>query len=373
MIDKSKNIITTNEYKAFIIDIKSKILQSQIKISSTVNSALLLFYWELGEMVSLKQKETKWGSKFIEQMANDLKKEFPNLKGFSRTNLFYIKKFYEFYSINLVQLNNGLKQNDVQNQIVQRTVGQIDNIIFKIPWRHNIEILNKAKTIDEAMYYTRQTIANNWTKDTLALNIKTDLFNRDAKSINNFENTLAKPQSNLATQTIKDPYVFDFLAFDKPFIERDIENKLTENMTKFLLELGKGFAYVGKQYHLEIANQDYYLDLLFYHIELKCYVVIELKNRKFIPEYAGKLNFYISAVDTLLKNNSDNPTIGILLCRDKNNIEVEFALRDINKPIDVSEFELTEILPDNLKSSLPTIEEIEEELTEKNFKNEQLK
>ena len=358
------NIDTTEKYKTFITDIKSKITLSQIKIASTVNSALLVFYWELGEMISLKQKETQWGSKFIEQMANDLKKEFPSLKGFSRTNLFYIKKFYEFYSVDLVQLNSGLNQNDGKNQIVQRRVGQIVNIIFQIPWRHNIEILNKTKTIEEAIYYIKQTIINSWSKDTLALNLKTDLFHRDGKSINNFKNTLAQPQSDLAIQTIKDPYVFDFLAFEKPFIERDIENKLIDNITKFLLELGKGFAYVGKQYHLEIANQDYYLDLLFYHIELKCYVVIELKNRKFIPEFAGKLNFYISAVDTLLKKENDNPTIGIILCRDKNNIEVEFALRDINKPMGVSEFELTEILPDNLKSSLPTIQEIEEEFNE---------
>jgi len=348
---KDIQITTTKDYKIFIEDIKFKITKSQIEIASRVNSALLQFYWELGENISSKQRETKWGSKFIEQMANDLKKEFPSLKGFSRTNLFYIKKFYEFYSTNLVQHPVGLSQDDDKNQIVQRTVGQIDNIIFQIPWRHNIEILNKIKTIDEALYYIKQTIINNWSKDTLALNIKTDLFNRDGKSINNFKNTLAQPQSDLAVQTIKDPYVFDFLTFDKPYVERDIENRLIDNITKFLLELGKGFAYVGRQYHLEIANQDYYLDLLFYHIELKCYVVIELKNKKFIPEFAGKLNFYISAVDTLLKKDNDNPTIGIILCRDKNNIEVEFALRDINKPIGVSGFELTEILPDNLKSN----------------------
>jgi predicted nuclease of restriction endonuclease-like (RecB) superfamily len=363
-MNKQTNINTSNQYKRFITDIKSKITKSQIKIASTVNSALLIFYWELGEMISLKQKETKWGSKFIEQMANDLKKEFPYLKGFSRTNLFYIKKFYEFYSANLVQLEAGLSQNDNTNKTVQLRVGQINNIIFQIPWRHNIEILNKTKTVDESIYYIKQTIFHNWSKDTLALNIKNDLFNRDGKSINNFKNTLAQPQSDLAVQTIKDPYVFDFLTLSKPYIERDIENKLIDNITKFLLELGKGFAYIGKQYHLEIANQDYYLDLLFYHIELKCYVVIELKNRKFIPEFAGKLNFYISAVDTLLKKENDNPTIGMLLCRDKNNVEVEFSLRDINKPMGVSEFELTEVLPDNLKSSLPTIQEIEEELNE---------
>jgi predicted nuclease of restriction endonuclease-like (RecB) superfamily len=214
------------------------------------------------------------------------------------------------------------------------------------------------------MYYVKQTIANNWSKDTLALNIKTNLYERDAKGINNFQNTLPQPLSDLAMQTIKDPYVFDFLTFDKPYIERDIENKLIDNITKFLLELGKGFAYVGKQYHLEIAGVDRYIDLLFYHIELKCYVVIELKNKKFVPEYAGKLNYYISAVDTLLKRVDDNPTIGILLCRDKNNIEVEFALRDIRKPMGVSEFELTEVLPDNFQSTLPSIEEFEAQLQE---------
>ncbi len=348
---KNETILTTKEYKSFITDIKSKISHTQIEIASKVNSALLVFYWELGEMIVFKQKETKWGSKFIEQMAKDLKKEFPTLKGFSRTNLFYIKKFYEFYSID-----------EKKDKIVQLRVGQIDSIIFQIPWRHNIEIMNKTKTIDEATYYIKETIVNNWSKDVLALNIKSQLFQRDGKSINNFKNTLPQLQSDLAIQTIKDPYVFDFLTFDKPFVERDIENQLIENITKFLLELGKGFAYVGKQYHLEIANQDYYIDLLFYHIELKCYIVLELKNRKFIPEYAGKLNFYISAVDTLLKKENDKPTIGIILCRDKNNIEVEFALRDINKPMGVSEFELTEILPNDLKSSLPTIEEFEEEL-----------
>ncbi|MEA3553468.1 MAG: PDDEXK nuclease domain-containing protein [Campylobacterota bacterium] len=363
-MNKPTNLNTTNEYKTFITDIKSKITQSQMKIASTVNSALLQFYWELGELISLKQKETKWGSKFIEQMASDLKKEFPSLKGFSRTNLFYIKKFYEFYSMDLVQLKGGLKDKIEETEIVHHDGGLIDSIILQIPWRHNVEIFNKSKTTKEALYYVEQTILNNWGRDTLSLNLKTDLLKRAGNSINNFKTTLPQPQSDLAMQTIKDPYVFDFLTFDKPFIEKDIENKLIDNITKFLLELGKGFAYVGKQYHLEIASQDYYLDLLFYHIELKCYVVIELKNKKFTPEYAGKLNFYISAVDTLLKKDSDNPTIGILLCRDKNNIEVEFALRDINKPIGVSEFELTEVLPENLKSSLPTIQEIEEELNE---------
>lgn len=358
-----REIANENEYKNFILQVATKIKQTQIKLAVSVNSGLLHFYFELGQMISLKQQQAKWGSKFIENMAKDLKKDFPDLQGFSRTNLFYIKKFYEFYACELVQLPVGLIQSE-ENRIVQRGVGLLDEILFTIPWRHHIEILNKVNTIDEAVYYIKQTITNNWNKDTLALNLKTNLYTRDAKGINNFQNTLPQPLSDLAIQTIKDPYVFDFLTFEKPFVERDIENKLIDNITKFLLELGRGFAYVGKQYHLEIAGVDRYIDLLFYHIELKCYVVIELKNKKFIPEYAGKLNFYISAVDSLLKKEDDNPTIGILLCRDKNNIEVEFSLRDINKPMGVSEFELTEILPEKFKSSLPSIEDFEAELSE---------
>lgn len=356
-------ITNHNEYKSFIVEVANKIKQTQTKLAISVNSGLLSFYFELGQMISSKQRHTKWGSKFIENMAHDLKKEFPNLQGFSRTNLFYIKKFYEFYNDTLVQRSVGLIQNPT-NTIVQQEVGQLEEILFTIPWRHHIEILNKTNTIDETVYYIQQTIKNNWSKDTLAINIKSNLYQRDTKGINNFKNTLPLPLSDLANQTIKDPYVFDFLTFDKPYIERDIENKLIDNITKFLLELGRGFAYVGKQYHLEIAGVDRYIDLLFYHIELKCYVVIELKNKKFIPEYAGKLNFYISAVDTILKKENDNPTIGILLCRDKNNIEVEFSLRDIKKPMGVSEFELTEIIPQELKSSLPSIEEIEQALEE---------
>lgn len=227
---------------------------------------------------------------------------------------------------------------------------------------HNILIFTKSKSIEEANFYIQKTIENNWSRDTLTLQIKTNLYVRNEKAVSNFKNTLPAPLSDLAQQTLKDPYIFDFLTLATDFKERDIEKQLVQHITKFLLELGKGFAFVGQQYHLEIAESEYYLDLLFYHTRLKCYVVIELKNTKFIPEYAGKLNFYLSAVDTLVKQPDDRPTIGILLCRDKNNIEAEFALRDINKPMGVSEFQITEMLPENLKSSLPTIEEIENEL-----------
>ena len=265
------------------------------------------------------------------------------------------KKFYNFYNEQLVQITEAV--------IVQQSVGQIGQQLFaQLPWGHNIMIFTKSKDIEEANFYIQHTIENNWSRDVLALQIKTNLYSRQGKSINNFKNTLPEPFSDLAVQTLKDPYIFDFLNMTTSFKERDIELQLVKHISKFLLELGKGFAFIGQQYHIEIAENDYYIDLLFYHVKLKCYVVIELKNTKFIPEYAGKLNFYLSAIDSLLKTKDDKATIGILLCRDKNNIEAEFALRDINKPMGVSEFDFTEILPDEFKSSLPTIEEIENEL-----------
>ncbi len=234
--------------------------------------------------------------------------------------------------------------------------------VFSIPWGHIKVIITKIKNKDEANFYIHQTIEHNWSRDILDLQIRSNLHTRKGNAITNFKNTLPEPLSDLANQTLKDPYIFDFLTLDVKYKERDIENQLISHISKFLLELGKGFAFVGNQHHLEVGGQDYYLDLLFYHTKLKCYVVIELKNTRFIPEFAGKLNFYLSAVDSLLKDGTDNPTIGILLCRDKNNIEAEFALRDINKPMGVSEIQLVENLPENLKSSLPTIDELEKEL-----------
>lgn len=327
-----------NDYKLWLVELKSKIRSVQLKAAIAVNTALIEFYWDLGKMIVEKQSQISWGEKLIEQLSKDLKSEFPEMKGLSRSNLFYTKQFYLFY----------------KDELIQQLVGQI-------PWGHNVLIFSKSKNIDEAKYYINQTIENNWSRDTLALQIKSDLYKRKGNAITNFKNTLPTPMSELAEQTLKDPYVFDFMTMTQPFQEKDIENQLITHISKFLLELGKGFAFVGQQYHIEIAENDYYIDLLFYHIRLKCYVVIELKNKKFIPEYAGKLNFYLSAVDSLVKQEDDKPTIGILLCRDKNNIEAEFALRDINKPIGISEYQLTEILPDNLKSSLPSIEEIERE------------
>lgn len=344
------------DYVMWLKELKGKIRSVQIRAALAASQELILFYWELGREISQKLAETDWGAKVIDQLAKDLCSEFPDMQGFSRRNLYYVKKFYEFFSTF-----------SRKEQIVPPSGAQIEPEIMpqiggQLPWSHIKILLDKVSDHSEVLFYIQETIENGWSRDVLALQIKSGLFGRQGKAITNFKHTLPAPQSDLAQQTIKDPYTFDFLTMTQPYNERDIENQLVEHITKFLLELGKGFAFVGKQYHLEVGESDYYLDLLFYHIKLKCYVVLELKNTKFIPEYAGKLNFYLSAVDSLLKSDSDNPTIGILLCRDKNKIETEFALRDINKPMGISEFMLTEILPEELKGSLPTVEEIEADM-----------
>lgn len=337
-----KDMELNAEYKDWIIDLKAKIRSVQLKAAVAVNSALIQFYWELGKSIS--EKQTIWGSKFLENLSKDLRNEFPDMKGFSKRNLKYCLYFYNFYKGIYAELPIG-----------QQPVAQI-------PWGHNILIFSKIKDKKAAGYYIRQTIENSWSRDVLDMQIKSDLYGRKGKAVSNFKKTLPEPLSDLAQQTLKDPYIFDFLNLDTQYRERDIEKQLIQHISKFLLELGKGFAFMGNQYHVEVAGNDYYIDLLFYHTKLKCYVVIELKNTKFIPEFAGKLNFYLSAVDSLVKDETDNPTIGILLCKDKNNVEAEFALRDINKPMGISELRLVDNLPDNLKSSLPTIDELEEEL-----------
>lgn len=363
--------IITQEYKEWLTEIKAKIQSSQIKAAVTVNSALIEFYWDLGKMIVDKQQQSNWGNKLIEQLSRDLKIGFPGMAGFSRRNLYYVVQFYAYFS-DFPELSTIVPQVGAQleNTVVPQLGAQnkspiVPQVVGQLPWGHLKILISKIKENKECLFYMQETISNSWSRDVLALQIKSNLYKRQGKAVTNFKNTLPEPQSDLANQTIKDPYVFDFMTLTQPFKEKDIENQLVAHVTSFLLELGKGFAFIGKQYHLEVSDSDYYIDLLFYHVKLKCYVVIELKNTKFIPEYTGKMNFYLSAVDSIVKDKNDNPTIGILLCRDKNNIDAEFALRDINKPMGVSEFTFTEIIPEDLKSSLPTIEEIENELKQK--------
>jgi len=361
-----------SEYKQWLTDLKSKICQSQIKAAVKVNTELLLLYWDLGKRIS--EKESVWGSKLIEQISKDLRIEFPDLKGFSRSNLFNTKRFYQFYtSEKLVhQLGGQLQYIDIkQDKLVQQPVAPIrhqvgdeleNHPIFQIPWRHHIEIFTKCKTVEEALFYVQKTIDNGWSRAVLMNFLEADLFAAQGKSQNNFSRLLPEPQSDLANQILKDPYNFDFLTLTENYKEKELEDALTTNITKFLLELGQGFAYIGRQISVKIGETERFIDLLFYHLELRCFVVIELKVGKFEAEYIGKLGLYIAAINHQKKKETDNPTIGMIICKTKDKVEVQYSLEMTNQPIGISEYQLAKLLPDNYKSSLPSIEEIEKEL-----------
>jgi len=357
-------MIKTPEYKTLITDIKSKIQTSQIKAALKVNEALLRLYWDLAEMIVQKQKDASWGVGLIGQISKDLKEAFPNMKGFSKRNLELMRQWYLFYSNakQLVSQIDSEKAQQVVAQIEGSKVPQAVEQIFQIPWGHNIAIVAKVKEISEALYYVDQTKENNWSRAVLVHQIESGLYERDGKAITNFTQTLPAPQSDLAKQTLKDPYVLDFLNLRAKHDEREFEDGLIEHISHFLLELGTGFSYMGKQYQLEIGEDEFFMDLLFYHVRLHCYVVVELKTEKFKPAYAGRLNFYISAVDGTMKSETDHPTIGMLICKSKNDTVVEYALKGVDNPIGVSEYTITKELPENLKSSLPSIESIEAEL-----------
>lgn len=353
------NLISDKNYRTWLENIKLKVRNAQLKAAVRVNNELLVLYWELGADIIAKQAKAKWGDGLIEQLSKDLSAEFRDIKGFSRSNLMYIKKWYLFYSRN--------------NAIVQQPVGQFNQKlviqITQIPWGHNIAIISKCKDIKEALFYVQNTIKHNWSRSVLVHQIESGLYKREGKAITNFPLTLPKPQSDLAHQTLKDPYIFDFLSMSADYNEHDLEKKLIEHLTNFLLELGAGFAFIGRQIPVQVGNREFFIDLLFYHTRLHCYVVVELKTTDFEPEYAGKLNFYIKAVDSQLHKEGDQPTIGLLLCKSRNKLVAEYALSDIHKPIGVSEYKLTHSLPKKLKSSLPTIDEIEKELSKGINKN----
>lgn len=355
----SNPILSLTDYQNWLNNIKQRVVSTRLRVALSANSELIALYYEIGGQITDRETHAHWGSGFIDTFSKDLRRTFPEVGGFSAKNLRYCRAFFRFYC------NPAIWQQSVA-KLPDTPWAGVDEVLAaklaQIPWGHNILIMSKCNNVTEASFYISQTIEQGWSRDVLALQLKSRLHERSGKAVTNFSRTLTAPLSDLAQQTLKDPYTFDFMALTAPYNERDVEHQLTQHITQFLLELGKGFAFIGRQYPLEIAGNDYYIDLLFYHVILKCYVVIELKNRRFIPEYAGKLNFYLSAVDSLLKRDDDQPTIGLLLCRDKNNIEVEFALRDMNKPMGVSEYNLVETLPDNLKGALPTVEEIEQDL-----------
>ena len=364
-----------NTYLDFLKEVKSLIRQGHQKAAFSINATVLKTYWNLGQRIAQQQSLFEGRNNYIDTLARDLKIEFPSMTGFSKRNLFDIRRFYLFYASfeNLTDINNDSvrqpaalnnenEKSSVQQVAALNTHEQNLSTLFSLPWGHHTVILNKVKDLQEAQFYIHQSIKNAWSRSNLILQIEQQLFQRSGKAINNFQITLPEEQAQMAGQILKDPYNFSFLTLEKPVQELELEELLVQHITNFLLELGKGFAFMGRQFKLDIGAKDYYLDLLFYHTQLNCYIVIELKTVAFQPEFAGKLNFYLSAVDSLIKKESDQPTIGILLCKSKDKIEVEFALRDINKPIGVSDFMLSDALPKELKKNIPTVEEFENEL-----------
>lgn len=333
-------------YSSLLGDIKTRIRKAQVKATLAVNAEMIQMYWDIGNIIHQKQLEKGWSAKIIPKLANDLKNELPEIKGFSERNLGYMLSFVKEYAI------------------LQQAVAKLDlqHLLLSIPWGHNIVLIEKIKDIEVRFWYMEPTIKNGWSRDTLVSMIKKNTFERK-NTTNNFDTYLSDKETQLVKETLKDPYIFDFLTLSEPFSERELEIELIKHIEKFLLELGTGFAFVGRQYHLEVGGQDFYIDLLFYHLKMRCFVIVDLKKGEFKPEYAGKMNFYCSAVDDLLKHATDNVSIGLILCENKNKVIAEYSLRDTSKPIGISEYELTKALPNDLKSSLPSIEDIENQLS----------
>ncbi len=350
-ISKKSEVVSSN-YAKFITSLKAKVRSSQLKAAVSVNRELIRLCWEIGKEIAEKQSKESWGTKIIERVAKDLQNEFPGIEGFSTRNIWRMRAFYKAYEI-------------LPQVVAEMTKDGLPECLGSIPWGHNAVLLEKVKTVEERLWYAKMAIAEGWSRSTLQEFIKTNLYKRHGKAITNFNERLPPPQSQLAKETLKDPYNFDMLELSEEHTEADIEHGLLNHVEKFMRELGQGFAFVGRQVYFPVSDKDFYIDLLFYHLKLRCFVVVELKATDFKPEYAGKLNFYLSAVDDVMKHPSDNPTIGILICKKKDNFVAEYALRDINKPMGVAEYEtkIMSSLPKKLMGSLPTIEEIETELS----------
>lgn len=332
-------LINSGEYLATIEQVKQEIKAAQYTATLRVNEELILLYHSIGTVINAHKT---WGNKFIESLAKDIKLTFPNTTGYSVRNLKYMAKFAQAYP---------------EREFVQTVSAQI-------PWSHNIAIIEKVKKPEQRIWYIQKTAENGWSHSVLIHQIESGLYQRQAvaEKVSNFARRLPTAQSELAIQTMKDPYIFDFIAFKEDMIERDVERALVRDVTKLLLELGTGFAFLGNQYHLNVDGDDFYIDLLFYNLNLRCYVVIELKTGEFKPEYAGQLNFYLSAVDGLIRKPQDNPTIGLLLCKSKNNLVAEYSLKDMSKPIGVSEYRVTSSLPVELEKQLPSVEDIQKRI-----------
>lgn len=349
-------------YASLLIEIKTRIQASQVRAILTVNSELVRLYWDIGHMIDARQKHEGWGAGVIPRLARELKNEMPELKGFSERNIGYMIRFAREYGAATI-LQQPAAKISASAKAPQPVTKLRDGLLWSIPWFHHVVLMEKVKDLSTRRWYMEQTLVNGWSRNILSMQIEAQAHARQGKARSNFAATLPEHQSDLVQQTLKDPYIFDFLTLTEPFQEHELETALVRHLEKFLLELGQGFAFVGRQYKVEVGGEDFYIDLLFYHLRLRAFVVIELKKGKFKPEYAGKLNFYCNVVNDRLKHAADNPTIGLILCRERSRLLAEYSFAGIDKPIGISTYELTRALPKELKSSLPSVEEIEAELS----------
>ena len=375
------NLPNTPDFKQWLVSLKTRIRQSQIKAAIKVNEELLRLYWDLGHDIVMRQMDAEWGSGFFNRLSQELRAEFPEMKGFSERNLYSMKQFYQFYTQDntifqqvvgktetpiLHQLGAKLQITDNKKDIILQQVAEEFEIplIFQIPWRHHVEIFTKCKSVKEALFYIRKIVENGWSRAVLMNFLDTDLYKRQGKALNNFDYLLPEVQSDLAKEVLKDPYNFDFLTLTENYKERELETALSANITKMLLELGKGFAFVGRQVPIRAGSKELFMDMLFYHLKLRCYIVVELKACDFDGAFTGQLGVYVSAVNHQMCTEFDNPTLGLLLCKTKDNVMAQYSLESSSQPIGISEYELSQLLPENIKSELPSIEEIEEKLKE---------
>lgn len=371
--------IQDKEYKKWILDLSQRYRRSQIKAAVKVNTVKLLFNWQLGRDIVEMHVEERWGEKVITQLCKDLRQALPGVEGLSRTNIYYCKKFYLLYSQDneivpqvVEELEDKLNEN-ASDTILQLKEQFVDNIfvpqvvgLFQIPWSHHRVIMDKVEgDSKKALFFVRKTIEEGWSRGVLATWISTDLYNREGKAITNFRNTLPEPMSDLASEITKDPYNFAFAGIRGKYNERLLKDALLKNITDFLLELGTGFSYVGKEYRLQVGETENFIDLLFFHIPLNCYVVIEVKIDKFTPGDLGQLGTYVVACNHILKQSHHNPTIGLLVCKSKDNLLAQYALESSNQPIGISEFELEKLYPTKVEGMIPSIEELEDKLNDR--------
>lgn len=369
-------------YRDLLGDIKRRLRQAQHRAALSANAELIQLYWDIGRLIATRQQAEGWGAAVIPRLAADLKNELPGQKGFSQRNIGRMVAFYREYPLlpqpaaKLPPRSAPASEPEPGPESARQPAPATPSsqpatnsslpaqILFGLPWFHHIVLIEQIKDLPTRSWYASQAVEQGWSRATLTAQINIQAHQRQGAAITNFANTLPEVHADLAQGLLKDPYLFDFLTLEEPFHERELEAGLLKHLEKFLIELGRGFAFVGRQYHLDISDRDFYLDLLFYHLQLRCYVVIDLKRGDFKPEYAGKMNFYCSAVDDLLRHPHDAPTIGLILCQTKDRILAEYSLRDIQKPIGLADYELTRALPKNLASSLPSIEAIETELSQ---------